>query len=442
MNEMQIARTIWPVGHGAFYTECLYPNKDKNHRVTIVYDCGAKNKETIIKEIDKYLDYLSSDGNCSKTIDCLVISHFHNDHVNGLQYILKNADVKYLILPQFSEKALVEAFVYNALNTENTKNDTECDIKSPAQQLIYKIRNKYSFLRKKAQIIEVQSNVEAAPNVVELYNKEKKHDLKSIGSGTKLGIAQMPFNNTTNNTPQWILVPINIAYPEAVFQAFLYDLNQLAEGHQYYPIFTGNYKVKWKNLKELLQNVSPSEVRKCYNEHYGINNSYCMPMYSGWENPSFVHDKNIHILNSHSCYSLSHRRSFHLCMCKEFKKWDCAIEYINWCKWSLFNDYRLCQCLYTGDFETKKHLDLLRNQLGHLWTEIGLQQIPHHASNNNHHPDFYKGAPHKACFGNIDMENDRSFSHHVLKSIYRNGCLPLLVTEEDCCLVFTSTLDC
>lgn len=51
-----------------------------------------------------------------------------------------------------------------------------------------------------------------------------------------------------------------------------------------------------------------------------------------------------------------------------------------------------------------------------------------------------KGAPHKACFGNIDMENDRSFSHDVLKSIYRDGCLPFLVTEADDALVFTTRL--
>lgn len=441
MNEMRITRTIWPVGHGAFYTECLYPNNDRDHRVTIVYDCGAKKKEIILKEIDKYLDYLSSDGNCSKTIDCLVISHFHNDHVNGLQYILDNADVKYLILPQFSEKALVEAFVYNALNGENTKNDTECDIDSPAQELIYGVvHNGYSSLSKDTQIIEVQSNVEAVPQVVELYDKEKVHDLESIGSCTRLVVAQVPLSNTTNNNPRWMLVPINLEYPENNCYEFLKDLSLLAKKKEKsLPDIIDNDKVNWDNLKELLQNVPLFEVRKCYEKYYGTNNSYCMPMYSGWENPSFAHDKNIRRQN---CYSLFHRRSFHLCLCKEFKKWDCAIEYIKWCTWSLFNDYRLCQCLYMGDFETKKHLDLLRNQLGPLWTEIGLQQIPHHASNNNHHPDFYKGAPYKACFGNIDKENDRSFSYDVLKSICSDECLPFLVTEADDALVFTSKLDC
>lgn len=48
---------------------------------------------------------------------------------------------------------------------------------------------------------------------------------------------------------------------------------------------------------------------------------------------------------------------------------------------------------------------------------------------------------HKICFGNIDKENDRSFSHYVLNSIYHEGCLPFWVTEADDALVFTSKLD-
>ena len=92
-----------------------------------------------------------------------------------------------------------------------------------------------------------------------------------------------------------------------------------------------------------------------------------------------------------------------------------------------------------GDFETQTHFNELFNQLGPLWTEIGLQQIPHHVSEHNHNLHLYNGL-HKICFGNIDDAKDRSCSLSILRSIYREGCLPLLVTEVDDAIAFTSML--
>lgn len=94
--ELQVIRTIHPVGQGAFYTETLHRpglNDDKH----IVYDCGVKPySHRLVEEICNFLPENS-------TIDVLFISHFHTDHVNGIKLLGKKYNIKYVVLPQIKD---------------------------------------------------------------------------------------------------------------------------------------------------------------------------------------------------------------------------------------------------------------------------------------------------------------------------------------------------
>ena len=86
---MKIIRTFHPVGQGAFYTE-VFQDKDDTCFV-VVYDCGT---ETGNRAMDKPLEdqiteFKRSIGSNPK-IDILFISHFHADHINGLNSLLNN----------------------------------------------------------------------------------------------------------------------------------------------------------------------------------------------------------------------------------------------------------------------------------------------------------------------------------------------------------------
>ena len=109
---MEIIRTIHPVGQGGFYTETLESDSDKH---TVVYDCGGSSKKSMEEYLKKYL-HKDSSGNRME-IDAVFISHLHADHINGLEYLLKNADVKYLILPQLTNEMILEALVYNRIQS-------------------------------------------------------------------------------------------------------------------------------------------------------------------------------------------------------------------------------------------------------------------------------------------------------------------------------------
>ena len=88
---MKVTRIIHPVGQGGFFTETLSEGKKE---ATFVYDCGGFDKAK--KKMKDYLDSFLPKGKTKKQIEAVFISHFHADHINGLQYLRENAEVKYL----------------------------------------------------------------------------------------------------------------------------------------------------------------------------------------------------------------------------------------------------------------------------------------------------------------------------------------------------------
>lgn len=97
-------KTFYPVGQGCFYSERITTDNDEK---TIVYDCGSINTEHLQNEI------IQSD---LAQIDYLVLSHFHRDHINGIEKLLKKkCEVKNVIIPKID--ALDVAFYLGTGNT-------------------------------------------------------------------------------------------------------------------------------------------------------------------------------------------------------------------------------------------------------------------------------------------------------------------------------------
>ena len=74
---MKLVRTFHPVGHGAFCTERFYDARN-NNIANIVYDCGTKTN------IGNLLTHINKEFTPADTINAVFISHFHEDHINGL----------------------------------------------------------------------------------------------------------------------------------------------------------------------------------------------------------------------------------------------------------------------------------------------------------------------------------------------------------------------
>lgn len=88
------------VGQGLFYTSIIRLNRAGRNCFTFVYDCGTTSKNKWLKqEIRDFADSLPKKNNQKPVVDLLVISHFHADHINGLQELLKKVSVNTVVLP-------------------------------------------------------------------------------------------------------------------------------------------------------------------------------------------------------------------------------------------------------------------------------------------------------------------------------------------------------
>ena len=102
--KMKVTRTLHPIGQGAFYTEKF---EYEGGQCNVVFDCGGTSS-VIEERVKDYCNSLSKGLSCNgkdkkPTIDAVFISHFHEDHVNGLETLLNKAEVKCIFLPLLND---------------------------------------------------------------------------------------------------------------------------------------------------------------------------------------------------------------------------------------------------------------------------------------------------------------------------------------------------
>ena len=97
-----------PVGQGLFYSGLIQKTTDGNFRqFSFVYDCGTSSscRRSFRREVDDFKGLLPSWKKRKKRLDLLIVSHLHDDHVNGLYYLFRDLEVDTVIMP-FMEQAL------------------------------------------------------------------------------------------------------------------------------------------------------------------------------------------------------------------------------------------------------------------------------------------------------------------------------------------------
>jgi hypothetical protein len=92
-----------PVGQGLFYSGII--SRDTHKSFSFVYDCGSESDRTFLfREIDDFKRLLPTSSVASKKkINLLVVSHFHDDHVNGMERLFENATVDTVVIPYMGD---------------------------------------------------------------------------------------------------------------------------------------------------------------------------------------------------------------------------------------------------------------------------------------------------------------------------------------------------
>lgn len=111
---MALTRTFHPIGQGAFYTE---RHNFDGTEFTIIYDCGSTTLRG--KKLEKKI---KSTFVKNQSIDILFISHFHADHINGIEFLANYCQIKKVVMPLIDDAAKTLLKVTNLI--ENGYSDT------------------------------------------------------------------------------------------------------------------------------------------------------------------------------------------------------------------------------------------------------------------------------------------------------------------------------
>lgn len=98
-------RKFISVGHGGFSKETFY-NDEEKPAFSIVYDCGSYRPKEIEEKIDK-----NTLPDKKEVINILFLSHFDNDHINGVERLLDRCQVQKLMMPLYNTSVLLAEYV-------------------------------------------------------------------------------------------------------------------------------------------------------------------------------------------------------------------------------------------------------------------------------------------------------------------------------------------
>lgn len=354
---MKVTRIIYPVGQGGMHFEHF---SDGTNEFSILYDCGGSPGNVLKKRIEHLIHSVKD---CH--INVVFISHFHNDHINGLQYLLDNAKVDYLIIPQLTEDQKAEAILYNSFQRSgHSAND---------------------FL---AQLFKADNNLKGT-KIIEIPKAEDRSlaindSITRLEPNAKIGSQTVfPLDFST----EWLFIPYN---PKVLGVGIIDDLKNIlgvTELHSY-------------DLPKLLKTnrTKLAEIKQLYAQKFnGKHNSYSMALYSGNRSGATTR-----------CFN--------------------PIPYIyHPSVLDVLIPFTSANAVYTGDMEAASVQGMIR-YYGDLWQTIGSIQVPHHGSFDNF-TDLLYHFPVRGFIsvGNNNSFHHPSVS--TLTGMERNYCQPVLVTE-------------
>ena len=255
----KVTRTIQPVGQGGFYTEIFeIPNQEgKISTHCVVYDCGSATRAEPIRTIESALfddDRLD--------IDILFISHFDDDHVNGLAELSKKHRIKRIVIPQ------IQGYEWYYVLEDSIKRGTYQPRGNLIKSFLNSIRNETS--QDEIQIIEI------APIDSEERPDRNNYDAQSINELDyqkfwPSGLVLYPFEKELG----WIYIPVNTM-----------DLNKINSlKRDLAPIFGADQDPTiWDSLpgdkcaKVISKNRS--KINAVYKEVFGSSNASSMCLWS------------------------------------------------------------------------------------------------------------------------------------------------------------------
>ena len=358
---MEVVRTIHPVGQGAFYTEQIRIDDKKVYNV--VYDCGSNTKRNNKLVID---EEITSFFKKDVEIDLLFISHFDQDHVNGIKSLLKRVKVINVVIPLIDKEDL---WFYSSVIT---------GFEGFLNSLVKKSENLFA-----VKTDQNDANNDDANQNEPIYLEDRRRNRDETRNGGYFNDNNIDkINSNTilrfSNSIDWYYIVYN--YDKKERQKKL--KKALRQNSQYNLAFKTLLKkitsAEKQSEKEPLTRDDLSKIKKIYTHTFGKDgsNKTSLIVYSGREGSnSYV---NYFSRCGHAscgrCVSCYRYGIYRFCHSIYFQSEGCLY----------FGDNDLNQH-YLNKYDSKQHylLDDLRSEMQGSLNHLGLIQVPHHGSKNN-----------------------------------------------------------
>jgi len=365
---LKIVRTFHPIGQGAFYTE---RHNVKGKEFNIVYDCGSatikgKRLETKIKSTfpENY------------EIDILFISHFHADHINGIDTLKKHCKIKNVVLPLLDQNAKTLVKVSNYINYGQTNTEI--------------IDNPSAYFGNETILISIdEANTEERNNEI---NLEETIDISTINAPTTISSGIVFVSGLKNH--DWLFIPVNykqtVRLAKFISELLLLDLTL----------------DDIDTIDKII--IHKKDIIKAYRKVGGELNQNSMILFSGKSSVDFLD-------------TFTHCQDFHF-----HHRFPSRFYRIN------------SSCLYFGDIDLKQPniLNDINNKFGKLLPIVGTIQVPHHGSILSFDSSILTKMKMNCAVFSYGTTN--SYGHpsdRVISDFLSHSVFPYLVTEKQYSMV-------
>lgn len=406
---VKFTETFYNVGQGLFYSGLI---KNDKQQLSFVYDCGSKspNRGKILE--DAVEEFSESFGDSTKKIDLLVISHFHADHVNGLEKLLDMAEVNTVVIPYFPP---IVRLYYALANPGQDKWYYEF-LSDPV---------KYFFNKERGieKIILIFENGGPLEPPTKLDNNEAKLDIKLKNSENQDLDNILALDNIDKdkvlckNTNGYISYAINNIFWLFAFYNYPIDRNDLESFWECIKTFVNDIKEVIKDIENI------KDIKeKCYNKITNNLNNTSLILYNGPHINPHIEDCSIKYCE----YKYYPYKPHEFFGCNYY----CHYPYYPYFGY-YYKNLKYCSTLLTGDISLKFKYDDIKKHFSKYQQQIHTILIPHHGSGENWKDDILQDFKNSFLYPvSFGLENQYGHPNpEVINSILESNKNVILINQ-------------
>lgn len=378
------------VGQGGMLSGFLESHKTSLHWV---YDCGSLSHATRCRE---EILQIKNRGQ----VDVLFLSHLHNDHINETKKLIKECQVKEVVLPFLNQHLKKLKLVEAAANNELTE-DYINYVLFPQDWFIEHGVNSISYIMPITQDVEIEPLTMGESPLVEspTWEGETEYEAENV----KLFKSHSKLITPTANGIL-VLAPFAYSASDAFVLCFLDELKKKIAIDPHSTQFTQELLSLAKDKERI------KKLKKLYDKYWKNHNSVSMTLFMG-----VCNEKSIWLKAPPNIYD-----SFIL----EYYLKKCIFD-INWLD--------RCGWLATGDINLKD--DACRNIFTKYYqcyiNKVSVFSVPHHGSAYNWSTDLC--TTFSGSHFIIEASNNNKYGHpsgHVIHDIVSNYLTYSWISED------------